>query len=150
MDHAKSKSASSYHHYLIEKYLTKLYYTDEEILRPCTANPAPRSERDNTIIRNVVNRIDIISYMCIKITPPSVYGFVLATSSFGSSSKSGNYKWTTIPQTIDVDIEQVYKYLQEILTCPITHEIFQDLVMAQDGATYDRTARRMINHQWQV
>ena len=39
-----------------------------------------------------------------------------------------------------MEIDQVPKYLQESLTCPITAELFQDPVVASDGATYERVA----------
>ena len=65
------------------------------------------------------------------------------SGSLSDTSTSDSSISVTIPETIDVkkkhdvEIDQVPKYLQESLTCPITAELFQDPVIASDGATYE-------------
>lgn len=98
MVHVRSKSCNSYHHYMIEQYLTKLYCTDEGILRPCIADSVPRSESDSTAIINFVSRIDIIGYICSNMIT-LVSKSVSSTSSSGTSSSNYHFVSDTIVVT---------------------------------------------------
>ena len=43
-----------------------------------------------------------------------------------------------LPLKYKCTLEQIPEHMRAILKCPITHEVFQDPVIASDGHTYDQ------------
>lgn len=53
--HVNIINGSSYHHYLIQQYLVKLYFSKEENMHPCIANPESMSIAVSSHIHTLIN-----------------------------------------------------------------------------------------------